>query len=306
MKTSTKLPIALFGLATLTLGCPSDDGGGQADSGSSSSTGDTTAPSTMTTPMTSADSSGSSSATTSPDGTAEGTATAGSSSTGEDPTIFHFNDTPPEDYVRVDRIGFPAVSAALHIHGDKDAYNAGNPITDGDDLAETRESLVFLHHGPDGMNGGPSGLDDEIGDLLGGPSPACTTPNDFNPGQCVNQGGGVAVFPDTLKLTTDLPPGFHIDPSTCGPVANGRALANPVIDIILAVLLLDLNDDLPDGVGLLPCDPENPDSPIATASAFLGLPGALNGGKEPFSLNPIANDVEFPADFPYLAPAHTP
>lgn len=37
--------------------------------------------------------------------------------------LFIFNDTPPREYVRVDRKGFPAVNTGLHIHGDKDEYN---------------------------------------------------------------------------------------------------------------------------------------------------------------------------------------
>ena len=89
----------------------------------------------------------------------------------------------------------------------------------------------------------------------------CTVVGDGT-GTCAQQGVPV-IIPDTLKIDTDSAAGFP----------NGRGLADQVMDITLAVILLDLN--------------EHPVDLLA------GLP-----------LNPPANDVAFTSSFPYLAPAH--
>ena len=69
------------------------------------------------------------------------------------------------------------------------------------------------------------------------------------------------VVPDTLKLDLKRPSGFP----------NGRRLTDPVIDITLAFLFVDLSK--------------------TSSMALANLP-----------LNPSANDLPFRADFPYLAP----
>ena len=71
------------------------------------------------------------------------------------------------------------------------------------------------------------------------------------------------IIPDTLKLDTSTAAGFP----------NGRLLTDPVIAVTLAVALLELTGD--------PA-PHAPD-------ALVGV------------VNPIANDVPLPADFPFLA-----
>ena len=73
---------------------------------------------------------------------------------------------------------------------------------------------------------------------------------------------GPLIVPDTLKIDTAVAAGFP----------NGRKLPDKVIDITLAVILLDL------GVG------------GQTAGTLAGLP-----------LNPPANDKPFGSTFPYLA-----
>ncbi len=100
------------------------------------------------------------------------------------------------------------------------------------------------------------------------PPPAGVT---YDVAQCLDQtvpgtnGGTVAglVIPDVLR----------IDPAAPGGFPNGRLLTDPVIDVILAALFLDLN--------------ATGQSPLTLAN----LP-----------LNPPANDVPFRPDFPYLAP----
>lgn len=99
------------------------------------------------------------------------------------------------------------------------------------------------------------------------PSPTATTAS-FNVTRCLNQsipGTGFtvaqAVVPDTLTINLAAASGFP----------NGRKLPEPVIDVTLAVIFLDLTKHAPDTLAKLP-------------------------------LNPPANDVAFRASFPYLAP----
>lgn len=101
------------------------------------------------------------------------------------------------------------------------------------------------------------------------PSPS-PSPVSFDVGPCLNQvvpgTGGVtvagAVVPDTLTLNLGANAGFP----------NGRLLADPVIDVTLAVIFLDLSRNGP--------------------GTLAGLP-----------LNPPRNDVPLPTGFPFLAPA---
>ena len=99
------------------------------------------------------------------------------------------------------------------------------------------------------------------------PTPSPTTAS-FDVTRCLNQaipGTGFtvaqAVVPDTLTIDLSKASGFP----------NGRKLADPVIDVTLAVIFLDLTKH----------------SPLTLAN----LP-----------LNPPANDVAFRTSFPYLAP----
>lgn len=100
------------------------------------------------------------------------------------------------------------------------------------------------------------------------PSPTPTpTPTTYDVQACLDQtipGTGVtvaqAVVPDTLTLDLSAASGFP----------NGRQLADPVIDVTLAVIFLDLSVNGP--------------------ATLAGLP-----------LNPPTNDVSFRDTFPYLA-----
>ncbi len=85
--------------------------------------------------------------------------------------------------------------------------------------------------------------------------------------QTVTQAGPVLI-PDTIKYDPSAPTGYP----------NGRNLEDQVVDISLAAVLLDL------GTHPITAFSENP---------------ALGD-----SLNPPANDVEFDAEFPYLAAPH--
>ena len=96
------------------------------------------------------------------------------------------------------------------------------------------------------------------------------TPTSFDPTPCLDQEipgtGGItvagAVIPDTLTVDYTAASGFP----------NGRALADPVIDVTLAIIFLDLSTNGP--------------------ATLAGLP-----------LNPPENDLDFRDNFPFLAPA---
>lgn len=156
-------------------------------------------------------------------------------------------------YLRVDRMGMPAVATAVITS--KDAYNAADPADDaaGDFVPEIQANITALH----------TALDDDLTTL--GLTP-CST------GEAVAQAGPfVALMGDVIALDSTQPAGFP----------NGRRLTDPVIDVTLALVLLDVAEFGAAGP-----------HPVTT---FATLP-----------LNPPANDVAFSASFPYLAAPHAP
>ena len=163
---------------------------------------------------------------------------------------YAFAVVPTSAYTQVDRMGMPAVATALI--ASKDAYNGDSPADDvaGDYVGEIIASLQFLH----------GALDDDLAGL--GVQPCTGSATEPTVGQCVDQAAPFIV-PDVLKLDISQPSGFP----------NGRLLADPVIDVTLALALLDLS--------------------VHPVTLFAGLP-----------LNPAANDENFGAAFPYLAAPH--
>lgn len=100
------------------------------------------------------------------------------------------------------------------------------------------------------------------------PTPSPTpTPTSFDVGPCLNQvvpgTGGVtvagAVVPDTLTLNLAATAGFP----------NGRLLADPVIDVTLAIIFLDLSRNGPGTLAGLPLNPSRNDVPLRTGFPFL-------------------------------------
>ncbi len=181
--------------------------------------------------------------TTEPETTQTSDSTSDSdSTTGSD--AFVFASDPPESYARVDRMGMPATATALI--SSKDAFNAASLIDDanGAFLQELAQSVSTLH----------DILDDDLVAL--GLTPCDTI-------TCTYVQTSLHVFPDTLKLDLTNPPGFP----------NGRRLSDPVIDLTLAVLFLDLE--------------------VHTVDTFADIP-----------VNPPANDVTFSPVFPFLAAPH--
>jgi hypothetical protein len=149
---------------------------------------------------------------------------------------------PPTAYVRVDRMGNPAVATALvSDSARKSAFNDGNPANDVKDfLADWAARLKSLHDAldddvtargatPCSMVAPPDGL------------PPCLTQN-YAPGRTV---ASLVAPSDVLRLSTTLPAGFP----------NGRRLEDQVIDLTLGVLLLDLTRHPADLLAKLPINP---------------------------------------------------
>ncbi len=160
-------------------------------------------------------------------------------------TSFTFRSTPSTDYVQVDRVGMPGVNTAVITS--KDAYNAATPTDDNAGLfvSQIQTDVMALH----------TKLDAAI--TSAGFTPASTATSMAQ--------AGPLIVPDELSIDTTHAAGFP----------NGRQLTDPVMDITLAVILLDLGH-----AG-------------QSATSFSSLP-----------LNPPANDVAFQASFPYLAAPH--
>jgi hypothetical protein len=142
------------------------------------------------------------------------------------------------------------------------------------------DALNLLHIGT-GVAG--NGLND---DLTGVNLPVCRHPSDLDVGdECVRQAAPF-IIPDVLTIDTTAAAGFP----------NGRQLEDRVMDIILALVLLDVDD--------AQLDPTpDPDPNGVPLTVLFDLDPATEGDQP---LNPAANDVDFLADFPYVAPPHEP
>ena len=149
----------------------------------------------------------------------------------------------PALYDQIDRKGMPAIATAVITN--KDDYNHASPEddADGDFVDEITANLGALR----------DALED---DLMSQGLTSCAID------VCVSQASPLVV-PDVLRVDFTAGNGFP----------NGRQLGDPVIDITLAVLLLDLG--------------------MHDVTTFVDLP-----------LNPTEGDVSLSPDFPYLADPH--
>jgi hypothetical protein len=165
----------------------------------------------------------------------------------EDPIDeYVFAEQDASAYTQIDRHGMPAVNAALIM--DKEAYNVGNPGLDAasEYVDEITASLDAIH----------MALDDDLAML--GLIPCATM-------GCVVQAAPLVV-PDMLRVDVTMASGFP----------NGRRLTDPVMDVTLALILLDLS---------------------AANQTVTSLVGALN---------PTENDLPFATAFPYVPEPHAP
>lgn len=99
------------------------------------------------------------------------------------------------------------------------------------------------------------------------PTPA-PAPTSFNVAPCLNQpvvaGRTVAnlVVPDVLQLDLNQPAGFP----------NGRRYLDPVIDVTLAVIFLDLRRHPATTFAAIPVNPNGVDQPLPSTFPFLAAP----------------------------------
>lgn len=237
--------ISVMALGALFLGACAGPEGPEGDIGPAGAKGDPGPPGTgITGPAGSAGADGN-------DGAPGPTGPAGAD--GSDVSDYSFRTDAAGDYTRVDRIGMPAVGTAVIGTKLKDDYNAGDPADDAANFAgEIVANVGGLH----------AALDADLMALNLTPCDAATT--------CVDQAAPL-VIPDTLKIDTTLPAGF----------ANGRMPADPVIDVTLAAVLLDVTNFA------------NCMGAQCSLTTFANLP-----------LNPPENDKAFMGLFPYLAAPH--
>lgn len=180
---------------------------------------------------------------------------------------YGFRTTSPANYTQIDRMGMPAVSTALISSANKDNYNKATPAEDGNGNFQNDiiQNLSAIHG---------KVRDDVVGVGLT-PCSTSTLGIGIDVTPCVTQRiaqGGPTVaslaIPDTIK----------IDPTANAGFPNGRLLADPVMDVTLSILLLDMTAHTP--------------------TVLVGV------------LNPTANDKgqegAFLTTFPYLHPPHTP
>ncbi|MEZ4335615.1 MAG: DUF4331 family protein [Sandaracinaceae bacterium] len=186
-------------------------------------------------------------------------------------------------YTRVDHAGMPAVptvlAATITSAGDVAARNAVRDMYN--DMAPDTSGLLG---GANGIGANLTALHSVLSDDLvidvglttcatystapSGTAGASTEGVASDVSACVTQVQAVAgVVPDVLS----------VDRTSTVSFPNGRDLPNPVIDITLAAILLDLS------------------APGQDAGTLAGVP-----------VNPPANDVAFDASFPYLAAPHAP
>lgn len=160
---------------------------------------------------------------------------------------FQFSSAPFDAYKRVDRAGMPAIATAVITS--KDAYNQADPADDasGEFVPEIAAIVTALHEA----------LDDDLQSFSLIP---CA------PEACLMQAAPLVV-PDTLK----------IDPAGVAGFPNGRKLADPVIDVTLAVVLLDLTAEgqTPVTLAAVPLNPSKNDVPFLDEFPYVGEPHAL-------------------------------
>ncbi|GAB3274207.1 DUF4331 domain-containing protein [Parahaliea aestuarii] len=189
---------------------------------------------------------------------------------GGTPTV-EIRSNPPSDYARVDRMGQPAVATALlrgggqpirdsvpinnNADNERDSLNQGDPSGDADFAGAFVDTLIFVNNA----------LADDL-DSLGLSRCATGAPGEIDSADDINACLGVAapvVIPDVVTLDISSPSSWP----------NGRHPDDPVVDRVLAAVLLDLS--------------------VHPLDLFADLP-----------LNPPGNDARpddvSPANFPYL------
>lgn len=232
----------VLALVAVACGEPAQDRGG-GESGGVETTGDDGSEGTSPDPTMGTTSSPTTTASTATTATTDPGETDGDTTDdgGDDPFVFEDGD--PAEYARIDRLGMPGV--AVMLIDDTDAYNDGDPA---DDVAEVFVSEIVEH-----LSALHDALDDDL--VAMGLTPCALL-------DCVQQLRPL-LLPDVLRVEFTAPAGFP----------NGRRPTDPALDLVLAVILLDLGEH-----GL---------------TTLADLP-----------LNPPSGDVAPPEAFPYFAAPH--
>lgn len=160
---------------------------------------------------------------------------------------FMFATDPPTAYTRIDRSGMPAVNTAVIPMARKDEYNSVDPTDDveGIFVDDITASVTAVH----------MALDD---DITGAGLTPCIVED------CVAQAAPIVV-PDTIKIDPSMPAGFP----------NGRQPQDQVIDLTLAVLLLDLNMHAVTTLAELPLNPPANDKPFLDTFPYFAEPQTI-------------------------------
>ena len=165
----------------------------------------------------------------------------------------------PAGYLRVDRMGMPAVSTALIPAANKNAYNDGGPNDDASLTFGTLAlgTLVGLHNALDAqLRAAPLHMTPCSTRFTPFPGVATGVPYCAAQGFDGNPAHPVAglILPDTLRLDPTIPAQFP----------NGRTMTDPVIDITLGVLLLSTEHV---------CDPDRVCSTMSLVNCALPTSG---------------------------------
>jgi hypothetical protein len=159
------------------------------------------------------------------------------------------------DFVRVDRMGMPAVATALIGAADRNAYN-DSPLGSESDASKFIASLTAIHTALDAdirmRNLVPCSMSTNVNNL-----PECLG-QEYAPGKKVAD----LVTPyDAIRLDLAAPSGFP----------NGRQLQDQVIDVTLAVLLLKLGAGTQDATTLakVPLNPAKNDKDFVATFPYL-------------------------------------
>ncbi|MCB9594879.1 MAG: DUF4331 family protein [Sandaracinaceae bacterium] len=184
-------------------------------------------------------------------------------------------------YTRVDHAGMPAVptvlAATITSAGDLSARNAVRDMYN--DLAPDTSSLVG---GANGIGANLTALHSVLSDdlVIDAGLVTCATYSTPPSGTAGSSTAGVAddvsaCVTQVQTIAGVVPDVLSVDRTGTIGFPNGRDLPNPVIDITLAAILLDLS------------------AAGQTATSLVGV-------------NPTMNDLDFLATFPYLAAPHAP
>jgi len=203
---------------------------------------------------------------------------AGTPAPVEDPTVFKFRSDPQAAYLKVDRMGGPATTTALLKPGGaggaaRQAANLTEPKDDGQYAGEYVATLQTLHF--------------ELGPVLTAAGlAACGVPGATaaatNVDKCVGQ--AVSSTPAPGRVIPDV---LFLDTSVASGYPNGRDLDDQVVDILLAIALLNLTDAGPTACGGGPC----------TTRTLAGPAGSPPPGP---CLNPCASSTPPLTTFPFF------